>query len=335
MSNDHKLYHEAQRRAKLPQLLIKHTKPKSVLLSAPNNMIFDLFNTIIKEVSSAKLLDYVTQNLRVYLIANWGTKITQQVVRRLQREQAIDVRAGLTKANHSRISSVDGLNKVDEHQSNRADLANQKSPTNSMDRSMKEVKKRVEQVYEHVMWRITSGNVSQITSILIKLVLDDGYKTGKLKAEVYDEVVGCFKDWRSLKLIKLYAFGDAPANDQKLILANTTAGNLTRWVANYIDGSEKRQDPDLIRKLAAALRDKTKNCIFITNNIDDAMQSLSTGALRMAFVVDRLDHYDVNLGSLRKDDDPRKSSIINGKLYVMNSLDCIEFAPDPTTDSCC
>lgn len=333
----HKLFHEAQRRAKLPQQLIKHTKPNSVLLSAPNNIIFELFNVIVREVSDDKLLKYVINNLKDYLSSSWSTKITQQVIKRLQREQAVDVRAGVLRATDSKILSKDGSVKIDQTSQAKKDAARLKTSATKTDTIDKDLQKRIERIYEHVIWRIRSENVTQITSLLIKLVLDDGYKKGKLKAEIYEEIVPCFKDWRSNKLIKLYAFGDAPANDQKLILASTTAGDITKWVANYIDGSEKRQDPDLIRKLATALRDKTKNCVFITNNVEDAMQSLSTGAMRMVFVVDRLERYDTKLNSLTKlaNFPSLRSSIVEGKLYIMNSLDCIEFAADPSSDACC
>lgn len=329
-NHTHKLYHEAQRRAKLPQQLVKHTKPKSVLLSAPNNIIFDLFNVIIKEVSSDKLLEYIVHNLKEYLASSWSTKITQQVVKRLQREQAIDVRAGVLRATNSKILSNDGSS------SQPSDKA-KKNTSDTTATANKDSQKKVDRIYDHVIWRIKSENVTQITSLLIKLVLDDGYKKGRLKAEIYDEVVPCFKDWRSSKLIKLYAFGDAPANDQKLILASTTAGDTTKWVANYIDGSDKRRDPDLIRKLATALRDKTKNCVFITNNVEDAMQSLATGAMRMVFVVDRLERYDTKLESLTglANYASIRTAIVEGKLYFMNSLDCIEFAADPSSDACC
>lgn len=334
----HKLYHEAQRRAKLPQPFIKHSKPNSVLLSAPNNIIFDLFNVIIKEVSSDKLLDHVIYNLKDYLISSWSTKITQQVIKRLQREQAIDIRAGVLRATSFEILSNDGNDKTDLSQHiAKKNTSRLQSPTTQTTAISKDLQKRIDRIYEHVVWRIKSENVTQITSLLIKLVLDDGFKKGKLKAELYDDVILCFKNWRSGKFIKLYAFGDAPANDQKLILASTTVGDITKWVANYIDGSEKRQDPDLIRKLATALRDKTKNCAFITNNVEDAMQSLSTGAIRMVLVVDRLERYDTKLDSLTKLDNfsSVRSSIVDGKLYIMSSLDCIEFAADPSSDACC
>lgn len=349
----HKLYHEAQKRASLPQPLVKYREAKSLLLLAPNNIIFELFNTVIKEVSADKLLNFIKTNLKIYLDTNWSNKIVQQAIKRLKREQTVDVRAGLVNAPAIK-SSTSIL-------SNKSTATRQRSPTISSEKTtavtgrdgsnVKSVSSSqrsppvdykattskqtaIDQIYTHIMWRIQTDNVTQITSLLIKLVLDDGYKQGKLKVESFDDVADCFNTWRSQLLIKLYAFGSAPANDQKLILANTTIGDLTKWVANYIDGSEKRQKPDLIRVLSTALRDKTKNCIFITNELVDAITSLETGAIRCVFLVDRFNQYEP-LEKMPQFSDQIVRLIKSGKLYVMQSLDCVEFAPDPSNDTCC
>lgn len=386
-----KLFQEAQRRSSQPQPAIKHRRPKSLLLMAPNNIIFELFNTVIKQTPPEVLLDFVSKNLKSYLEVNWSTKITQQSLRRLRREQAVDVRAGLTEAPAIRCGTgvktakpittiVDVKSTIARVQSSlqpqqqqqrqqqqqmtvkspQAPMQQQQPPalrsnigasppqqqptvSNSNDarqrsppiaHAYRDKQAAIESIFEHIMWRIQTDNVTQITSLIIKLVVDDGYKRGKLKADAYAEVFDCFQDWRARKLIKLYAFGSAPANDQKLILANTNSGDIARWVANFIDGTEKRQKPEMIRILATALRDKTKNCIYITHELIDAMNSIETGAIRCAFLVDRLSHYDP-ITSMPHYSSQIEPLILSGKLYVMSSLDCVEFAPDPTSPACC
>lgn len=315
----HELFHEARRRAGQPQAPIKHRASGSLLLPAPNNIIFELFNTVLKEPSPGSLLEFVSNGLKEYLNKNWNQNITKQIVRRLRREQLIDLRAGLVDAPaiKSIRSHPESLNKPSS-----PSIIDTKPEHSGRDSN-------VNQVSEHILWRIRTGNVSQITSLLIKLVLDEGYRSGKLQAAAYDDVAACFEDWRSQKLIKLYSFGSAPPNDQKLILASTSSGDLTRWIANYIDGTEKRQKPDLIKKLASVLRDRTRNCIYITNELLDAINSLETGVIRCAFVVDRLGRYNEPW--------PKKVEqlLVEGKLFFMTALACVEFAPDPSSDSCC
>lgn len=339
---DHSLYHEAKRRASLAQPVQRYSEAGSLLLLAPNNIIFELFNTIIRDIPSDRLLDFITNSLTDYLEQNWSNKITQQIFRRLKREQAVDIRAGLksiplircsTGAAEPRQKAADDEPSARSRSRDSLSGKAQRSPPLSYTTDDTR-QKAVRQIYEHVMWRIRTENVTQITSLLVKLALDDGYKRGKLKAEIFDDVERNFEHWRAKLLIKLYAFGDAPATDQKLILSSTSRGDLTKWLANYIDGSEKRQNLDLIRKLAGALRDRTKNCVFLTHDLRDGVRSLQTGSIRLALIVDRAKQYEPLSGS-RDFESEVKALIKSGKLYIISSLDCVRFAPDPTSESCC
>lgn len=339
--SQHDLYHEALRRQSLQQPVVKHTVSGALLLTAPNNIIFELFDTILKEISAEKLMDYIKKNLCSYLEANWMDKTTKRAIDRLRREQVVDIKAGLVDVPIIRRFPPAVKTPKQVSKGSKTDLKSepvqqpqkQRSPPLTYKASSK-LSDAVQQVYEHIMWRINTRNVTQITSLMVKLTLDSGYKQGKLKAELYDDVAPCFEDWRGSKLVKLYAFGNAPPNDQILLLANTNSGDLTKLVANYIDGSEKREKPDLIRKLAGALRDKTNNCIFITNDLNDALKSFQTGSLRCVFIVDRKSRYE-NLQSIPEFVRTVQPLIQSGKLYFMSSLNCVQFAPDPTLGECC
>lgn len=340
----HDRYHEAERRSKQSQPVVRHSAPMSLLLLAPNNIIFELFNTVLQETQVETLVDYIRRDLRSYLELNWTNKTTQRMIGRLRREQKIDARAGLIDVpligrqlaqsslslSARPSSSQTGLPSGHQH-SNSGSIKNSCKSTiaNTLDKQT-----LLDQIHRHLLWRINSNQVTQVTSLLIKLAIEDGYKRGKLKAPAYDEVGTCFEDWRSTKLIKLYSFGNAPANDQRLLLANSSVGDLSKWVANFIDGTDKRQSPDLIRKLASALRDKTKNCIYLTHDLDDALGALATGALRCALVLDRSGQKFPQLAS-SVDCETIKQLITNGKMYFIASLDCVEFAPDPTSPVCC
>lgn len=358
--NDHILYHEARRRAAaLPQPIQRYSEAASLLLTAPNNIIFELFNTIVKEIPSDRLLEFIQSSLMDYLNANWENKITQQIIRRLKREQAVDMKAGLKSVPLIRSRATVGppkpgspksppaekresppMHAMEQSKSRSADSfgtkRSQRSPPLSYRRDDSK-QAAIRQIYEHIMWRIHTDNVTQITSLLAKLALDDGYKRGKLKAEIFDDVARNLEEWRSRLVIKLYAFGDAPANDQKLILSKTSGGDLTKWLANYIDGSEKRQNLALLRRLAGALRDRTNNCIYLTHDLPDAIRSLQSGsAIRLALIVDRTKQYEpLDGGHVQEFESVVKPLMLEGKLYVIQSLDCVRFAPDPTGETCC
>lgn len=351
----HDLYHEARRGASLARPIQRYSDEASLLLLAPNNIIFELFGTVVKKIPAERLLSFITDSLMEYLEQNWENKITQQIFKRLKREQAVDIRAGLksiplikysTAASSSRnIGQQRSATKESEGASRSQSRDSTSSSTTSTNQSAQKSPplsyttsdskhKAARQIYEHVMWRIRTENVTQITSLLVKLALDDGYKRARLKAEIFEDIPKNFELWRSQLLIKLYAFGEAPANDQKLILSSTNRGDLTKWLANYIDGSEKRQNIDLIRKLASALRDRTNNCVYLTHDLPDAIRSLQTNSIRLVLLVDRTKKYDP-ISAIEGFKSTVEPLISGGKLFIISSLDCVKFAPDPTNETCC
>ena len=94
----HQSLHEAQRRASMKQQLVRHSAPKSLLLQAPNNIVFELFDTVLKVIQPQTFVEYISDNLFTYLAQNWSTKMTQRIVKRMRRDLALDRRAGLTSA---------------------------------------------------------------------------------------------------------------------------------------------------------------------------------------------------------------------------------------------
>lgn len=342
----HPLYYEALRKASEPQAHIVHSERRSIMLTMPNNIIFELIGTIVSETPQEQLVKYVQAELKSYLKTNWTNKTTQRIVNRLRREQAIDLKAENGVAafpviskfpkrlkSPSKITTVKSVeNSSSTSKSGSKDKDKNSSKGNPVNDSGKAL---IDQVYDHVMWRIRSDKVTQITSLMIKLLIEDGYKRNKLKVKLYDDVKDNFLNWRSKNLIKLYSFGNAPAFEQKLMLASTTQGDMTQWIANYIDGSDKKSGSELIKKLASALRDKTNNCIYITHDLEDALRSIETGAIRCVFLLDRQSKFKPLDANPIFQPSSVKSNITQGKLYVMESLDCVDFVSDPTTATCC
>lgn len=334
----HSLYHEAVSRASKPQPIQIHTAPKSILMTAPNNIIFELFDTILKELTIGELRKFIQSDLKIYLNSNWSNKTLQNALIRLRRDQAVDRRAGSPLGGpniHAFPKTGQQNNKKtsSETKSQRHDASETHNKESSINHSL-DIEKSVDEIYQHIIWRIDSHNVTQVISLIIKFVIEDGYRRKRLQAQLYPDVEKNFVVWRSKLFIKLYSFGNLPANDQRLLWSNTDSGDLTQYIANYVDGSEKEQNPDLIRILGGALRDKTKNCILLTHNICYAIKALNAGGLRAVFIVDRFQRYK-NLDDVMQHDKNVKDLIEKGKIYILESLDCVDFVPDPTSLECC
>ena len=73
-------------------------------------------------------------------------------------------------------------------------------------------------------------------------IWEQGYATGALKGEVYPDVPEAFARWTAAGVrIGIYSSGSVLA--QKLLFANSTAGDLSRFISGYFDtavGAKKR-----------------------------------------------------------------------------------------------
>ncbi len=66
------------------------------------------------------------------------------------------------------------------------------------------------------------------------LIWDEGYRSGRLKGEVFPDVPAAFERWQSEGLeVRIYSSGSVYA--QKLLFAYSEHGDLTRYLSGYYD----------------------------------------------------------------------------------------------------
>lgn len=68
------------------------------------------------------------------------------------------------------------------------------------------------------------------------ILWEEGYRSGELKAEVYDDVPAAFERWREAGL-RLRVFSSGSVLAQKLLFAHTRQGDLMRFFEGYHDTS--------------------------------------------------------------------------------------------------
>jgi enolase-phosphatase E1 len=65
-------------------------------------------------------------------------------------------------------------------------------------------------------------------------IWEEGYRSGELRSQVFDDVPPAFERWnKEQKLVCIYSSGSVLA--QKLLFAYTNAGDLTKYIFNYFD----------------------------------------------------------------------------------------------------
>jgi len=101
------------------------------------------------------------------------------------------------------------------------------------------------------------------------LVWESGFRSGKLQAEVFGDVVPALERWKKAGVdLRIYSSGSILA--QKLFFAHTKSGDLTRFFSGHYDttiGSKK--EPDSYSKIAEALGLSPTQIVFFTDVIGE------------------------------------------------------------------
>lgn len=93
----------------------------------------------------------------------------------------------------------------------------------------------------------------------------EGYRAGDLKGVVFDDVPKAFERWsRCGRPIAIFSSGSVLA--QKLLFANSTAGDLTGFVSAYFDTTlGSKTEPDSYRRIADAIGSPPASIVFVSD----------------------------------------------------------------------
>jgi enolase-phosphatase E1 len=118
---------------------------------------------------------------------------------------------------------------------------------------------------DYVYWLMDNDRkVTPLKSLQGK-IWEEGYRTGDLKSQVFDDVPRAFSLWNERgKQVCIYSSGSVLA--QRLLFAHTDKGDLTRFIHEYFDTNvgEKRED-ESYRRIAASLKREASEILFISD----------------------------------------------------------------------
>jgi enolase-phosphatase E1 len=108
-------------------------------------------------------------------------------------------------------------------------------------------------------------------------IWDEGYRRGVLHSQVFEDVPRAFNRWRERgKRICIYSSGSVLA--QKLLFANTEAGDLTSFIEGYFDTNiGAKKDPESYRGIARELGLEPPDLLFISDVVDELEAASSAG----------------------------------------------------------
>ena len=96
-------------------------------------------------------------------------------------------------------------------------------------------------------------------------IWERGYEDGTLRGAVFVDVLPALERWRTAGLtIAIYSSGSVLA--QRLLFANSTSGDLTRFIDHYFDTAVgPKRSPESYRRIAAAVGQEAGELLFISD----------------------------------------------------------------------
>lgn len=135
----------------------------------------------------------------------------------------------------------------------------------------------IDAVDAYVRWLMDQDRKTTALKSLQGKIWDEGYRKGELRSQVFEDVPRAFRRWReSGQTICIYSSGSVLA--QKLLFANTDAGDLTPFISDYFDTNiGAKKDPDSYRRIAVRLKLDSSAILFVSDVADELDAAAAAG----------------------------------------------------------
>jgi enolase-phosphatase E1 len=122
-----------------------------------------------------------------------------------------------------------------------------------------------DEVVAYVHWLMDRDRKTTPLKSLQGRIWDEGYRKGELRSQVFEDVPRAFTRWRERgKTICIYSSGSILA--QKLLFANTEAGDLTPFISGYFDTNVgAKRDPQSYSRIASELKVQSLAVLFVSD----------------------------------------------------------------------
>ena len=124
---------------------------------------------------------------------------------------------------------------------------------------------RLNDAVAYVHWLMDRDCKSTPLKTLQGEIWQDGYRAGELKGAVFDDVPKALERWSERgRRIAIFSSGSVLA--QKLLFANSTAGDLTGFISAYFDTTlGSKTESESYRRIAAAIGSPAPSMAFVSD----------------------------------------------------------------------
>jgi enolase-phosphatase E1 len=135
----------------------------------------------------------------------------------------------------------------------------------------------LDEVEAYVQWLVNQDRKTTPLKSLQGKIWDDGYRRGELRSQVYEDVPRALKRWRE-QAKKIYIYSSGSVLAQKLLFANTEAGDLTALIEAYFDTNiGAKKELESYRRIATNLELESPALLFISDVVSELDAAASAG----------------------------------------------------------
>lgn len=135
----------------------------------------------------------------------------------------------------------------------------------------------IESFAAYINWLIDLDRKSTGLKSLQGKIWQEGYSSGRLRAQVFPDVAPALARWRAAGLtVNIFSSGSVLA--QQLLFAHTEAGDLTAFINNYFDTSVgKKGEARSYRRIAETLSLQPGEILFISDVVAELLAAREAG----------------------------------------------------------
>lgn len=142
----------------------------------------------------------------------------------------------------------------------------------------------ISSIVAYVQWLMDCDRKSTGLKSLQGKIWEAGYRAGELRGQVFADVPSALARWSGQgKDISIFSSGSVQA--QQLLFANSTAGDLTRFIRGYFDTtSGPKAEAQSYQRIATALERSPSEMLFLSD-VAAELDAAQQGGMRTALCV--------------------------------------------------
>ncbi|XP_029661117.1 enolase-phosphatase E1 [Formica exsecta] len=130
---------------------------------------------------------------------------------------------------------------------------------------------------KNVLWQMDNDRKTGALKQLQGHMWREAYKTGAVKAHVYEDVPKALESWKNDGR-KIYVYSSGSVEAQKLLFGHSIHGDLLKYFSGFFDTEVgAKQESDSYKNILSKIDDKPSNVVFLTDVVKEAAAAKEAG----------------------------------------------------------